>query len=566
MPKEQINFLKYNNKSNLNKSNKSKFPSINNLNNIPRAKIINSTTYTKLLLKKQQRVHKKFKKIVKKLNKGKNNSNINKSSHTYMNNKIDNMKINLNDDEIYLINEMLHIRLKDIDIYNIIMCRQENIKNQNFKNVDTFIKSMIQQKEKDLLKQESIERLYSNDIYAKNFLKNKSCYNDIKKLKSKMGIKHIKINSRSLIDKIIEESTPNINISFDKRINSIFSSVSDDSKITKDLNTENTLDNLEDILSDIQPIQNFELSQKIGKKLYDMNQLLNNNKTLLKTKTLINSKFYKLLSLIKNNKSFINLNKIRNYIITLKSKILARKNSKKSIAHRGCLRLAPENTIPSYQKANELGYKYVETDVTFTKDSIPMLLHDSKINRTSNGRGKLSSMTYQKAISYDFGHWKNNDFKDTKIPTFIEFIKFCKENDLYPYIELKSSGKYNKEKIKYLMDIVNSFDMKDHVVWVSFSMKFLQMVKEQDKKATLGLLALKLSTNKKFKDALNLKTSENKVFLDTMDSLLSTREIEKCKRLNIPLEVWALKHNVENKKFDEYITGVTNNPENQLNN
>lgn len=62
----------------------------------------------------------------------------------------------------------------------------------------------------------------------------------------------------------------------------------------------------------------------------------------------------------------------------------ARPNLKPKIcAHRGVKRIAPENTIPAYQKAIEMGYDYVEVDVRFARDGVPVLMHDDWILRVT---------------------------------------------------------------------------------------------------------------------------------------------------------------------------------------
>ena len=66
----------------------------------------------------------------------------------------------------------------------------------------------------------------------------------------------------------------------------------------------------------------------------------------------------------------------------------------KSISHRGYTMGAPENTILAFNLAAERGYKYVETDVAFTKDGVAVLLHDYTIDRTSNGTGNVCDYTY----------------------------------------------------------------------------------------------------------------------------------------------------------------------------
>ena len=66
--------------------------------------------------------------------------------------------------------------------------------------------------------------------------------------------------------------------------------------------------------------------------------------------------------------------------------------------------------MSAFQKAYEYGYKYVETDVTFTADGVPVLLHDDSIDRTSNGSGEIASLTYEYVRTLDFGSWKSKEY------------------------------------------------------------------------------------------------------------------------------------------------------------
>ena len=97
----------------------------------------------------------------------------------------------------------------------------------------------------------------------------------------------------------------------------------------------------------------------------------------------------------------------------------------KAVAHRGYSTEAPENTLPAFRLAKENGFDYVECDVVFTSDNVPVLLHDSSIDRTSNGEGKISSLTYEEVSQYDFGSWFSEEYAGVKIPTFDEFLKLC---------------------------------------------------------------------------------------------------------------------------------------------
>ena len=63
------------------------------------------------------------------------------------------------------------------------------------------------------------------------------------------------------------------------------------------------------------------------------------------------------------------------------------------IGHRGCAGEAPENTLPSFERALALGAAILETDVHLTRDGVPVLMHDDRIDRVSDGRGPVRDRT-----------------------------------------------------------------------------------------------------------------------------------------------------------------------------
>ena len=63
------------------------------------------------------------------------------------------------------------------------------------------------------------------------------------------------------------------------------------------------------------------------------------------------------------------------------------------IGHRGAKGYAPENSLPSFQKALELEVNMIELDVHNSKDSIPMVIHDKTIDRTTSGSGLVANFT-----------------------------------------------------------------------------------------------------------------------------------------------------------------------------
>lgn len=71
-------------------------------------------------------------------------------------------------------------------------------------------------------------------------------------------------------------------------------------------------------------------------------------------------------------------------------------------AHRGASAYAPENTIPAFQMAMEMGADGLELDVHESSDGKLMVIHDERIDRTSNGTGRVVDMTCQQLKKLDF--------------------------------------------------------------------------------------------------------------------------------------------------------------------
>jgi len=77
------------------------------------------------------------------------------------------------------------------------------------------------------------------------------------------------------------------------------------------------------------------------------------------------------------------------------------------VAHRGASDVSPEHTLAAYRRAVEAGADGLECDVRLTSDGHLVCVHDRRIERTSNGRGVLSTMSLGELEAFDWGSWKN---------------------------------------------------------------------------------------------------------------------------------------------------------------
>lgn len=102
-----------------------------------------------------------------------------------------------------------------------------------------------------------------------------------------------------------------------------------------------------------------------------------------------------------------------------------------AIAHRGACGLYPENTSLAMKKAVEYGADMIEFDLRLTSDGIPVLLHDSTIDRTSNGKGVPGDYTLSALREFNFSYFRSiwgerletPSYEELAIPTFEEILK-----------------------------------------------------------------------------------------------------------------------------------------------
>ena len=106
-------------------------------------------------------------------------------------------------------------------------------------------------------------------------------------------------------------------------------------------------------------------------------------------------------------------------------------------AHRGASGIMPENTLPAFEKAVELGADGVELDIQMTADGEIVVIHDEMVDRTSDGKGWVKDYTLEdlRKLDVSYGH---KELGHVCIPTMREVFELLKPTDLTINIELKT--------------------------------------------------------------------------------------------------------------------------------
>jgi len=228
-----------------------------------------------------------------------------------------------------------------------------------------------------------------------------------------------------------------------------------------------------------------------------------------------------------------------------------------SVNHRGYFE-APENTLSAYRLSALKGFEYVETDVSFTKDGVPVLLHDNTVDRTTNGSGRIGDLTLNEVSELDFGSWKDEKYAGEKVPLFTEFIALCKELNLHPYIEIKNGA--TAEEICVLADAAEKSGIE--VTWIARSADYLVQIYNMRNITENGIrdrygLIVDVVTQGSIDSVAQIEKS--KVSMDSNYMFLTGAQIRLCKRNEVPLEVWTLDNESQIANIDPYISGVTSN-------
>lgn len=158
--------------------------------------------------------------------------------------------------------------------------------------------------------------------------------------------------------------------------------------------------------------------------------------------------------------------------------------------HRGIPSKAPENTLAGFRLASQNGASAIETDVQLTADLVPVIFHDRKVNRTTNGTGLLGEMTAEHISRLDAGSWFSDEYTGERIPTLEETLELCIELGLSLHLELKIHPGNNIEAlVKQVTNVVKSANFPlGQLVFSSFSRDATELCRQMYPQARRGFI------------------------------------------------------------------------------
>ncbi|HWP45011.1 MAG TPA: glycerophosphodiester phosphodiesterase family protein [Blastocatellia bacterium] len=173
------------------------------------------------------------------------------------------------------------------------------------------------------------------------------------------------------------------------------------------------------------------------------------------------------------------------------------------IAHRGASGLAPENTLSAFKLAVALGSEGVEMDVQLTADGRAVVIHDTRVNRTTNGRGSVAGFTLEKLAELDAGRWFDKRlalrpgirkaverlmaergcrpaYAGESVPTLESALEVLLPERLERiYIELKCAARNRDALVDAIVTLVRQLRLERTVTLLSFDHEAIRLARER---------------------------------------------------------------------------------------
>lgn len=148
------------------------------------------------------------------------------------------------------------------------------------------------------------------------------------------------------------------------------------------------------------------------------------------------------------------------------------------IAHRGLRAHVPEHTVESFRAAIDHGAEMIEADVLISKDGELVLMHDTNVERTTSGRGRVDQLTWAEIASLDAGGWFGPQFTDLRVARVPDLLEIAAEAGIGLCLEAKGDDHaVTAEVARRLALVVRDFGAVEWAFVSSFDHEALAQAK-----------------------------------------------------------------------------------------
>lgn len=214
-------------------------------------------------------------------------------------------------------------------------------------------------------------------------------------------------------------------------------------------------------------------------------------------------------------------------------------NTFKVIGHRGAAGLLPENSLPSIQKALDIGVDRVEIDVHQSKDGRVVVIHDKTLSRTTKGKGLVKKLDFTEIQKIPL---KGASSTRDRVPTLEEVLE-CINGQSVLLIEVKHGKNYYPNIEANILKLIEQYKAKDWCILQSFDNQVLRETYRLDTEIDLH----KLFETPYF---FNFKAYPYIKEYGISNAFAGKRILQKVHRMQKKLNVWTVN---EEKRMQELI-------------
>ena len=161
-----------------------------------------------------------------------------------------------------------------------------------------------------------------------------------------------------------------------------------------------------------------------------------------------------------------------------------------NLGHRGAQKVAPENTMVAFERARTMGADGVELDVQLSSDGAMIVMHDARVERTTNGQGAVRELKLEYLRGLDAGAWFAPEFSGERVPTLDEVLAWAGDTMLLN-IEMKSFSIAGDGLEAKVIEAVRREHLQGRVILSSFNPLSLIRARRIASEIPIGLLYAK---------------------------------------------------------------------------
>ena len=207
------------------------------------------------------------------------------------------------------------------------------------------------------------------------------------------------------------------------------------------------------------------------------------------------------------------------------------------IAHRGYSARAPENTLAALELGVSAGADAVEFDLHATADGVPVVLHDTTLDRTTDRSGEISEVTLDELAGADAGSWFGPDFAGEPVPTVAEAFRRMTPSGVRIYPEVKATDR--PADLHQVVRTARELGILERTVFISMDWDALDTIRAAEPAARIGYI---VERPRRTRSAIDRARDDELALIDFDARILLAlpRHAERARAYGIPLAAWTV--------------------------